>query len=176
MSAVIHQMVLRKRAASMQAEAATLERDAIIAGAKGDPGIVWRGAWDKATDYAAGDAVAYLGASYIAVAASIGERPKKAGGFWDVLAERGKDGKAGADGKAGLIAIGGGGGTDLDALPLTTGFVPQEIALKHNGQWVRVTWSEFVSMLGAPIPANTATVNGEAITVNGEFITVNPGA
>jgi hypothetical protein len=36
------------------------------AGAPGDPGLVWRGAWDAGTSYARNDAVEYSGSSYIA--------------------------------------------------------------------------------------------------------------
>lgn len=62
-------------------------------GDKGDPGLVWRGAWRRGTDYAPDDAVEHKGSSYVAIAASTGSEPPA--GSWDLLAKRGDDGMPG---------------------------------------------------------------------------------
>lgn len=176
MSATILQMVLRKRAAKAQAAAALTEREQIIADAKGEPGLRWRGKWVKGDDYLPGDAVEHAGSSYIATQPSAGQTPKLNSGFWDVLALKGKDGKAGANGRdGGVVVAGRGGGSELSSLQQVTHGAPQSVAVKVNGQWVQMKWSAFLSLLptGGGLPANTATVDGEAITVDGEYVTVN---
>ncbi len=173
MSAVIRQLVLRKRAAVAQAEADQLRHDQAVAAAKGEPGLSWRGEWAKDVEYAIGDAVSSKGSSYVAIAASQGERPP--GRSWDLLAAKGKDGKAGTDGKTGVVSIGGGkGGADLSSLPVATHGTPQAIAVKIAGAWVQMSWSAFFALLptGGGLPAGTVTVNGSAVTIDGEYVTI----
>ncbi len=173
MSAVIHQLVLRKRAVAAQIKADALARDEVIAQAKGEPGVIWRGQWDKNTEYVAGDAVGSKGSSYIALETSQGQRPP--GKSWDLLAEKGKDGKAGADGKNGVISIGSGkGGADLSSLPVVHTGTPQAVAVRIGGVWVQMQWAAFLALLptGGGLPAGTTTVNGAAVTVEGEYVTV----
>lgn len=177
MSGVIRQMVLQKRAARARGKAAEAERDAIIASAKGDPGLVWRGEWQKDVQYEVGDAVQRKGSSYIALAPSLDDAPPS--DAWDVLALKGKDGKAGADGKAGVIAFGGSSstGSDFDINTLPSGdpeVTPQAILVKQNDVWVQLSWTDFLSMIGStnPIPDNVVTVNGVPVTAGGEYVTV----
>lgn len=99
MSAVI--LALRKRAASAQAQAEAALRASVIAQAKEEIPVMfrgWRGEWDKDTDYEAGDTVGFDGSSYIAVENSKGAKPSKSD-KWNVIAKKGKDGKHGKDGK-----------------------------------------------------------------------------
>src|SRR5476649_421103 len=56
-------------------------------GLAGPAGMIWRGVWDAATTYAAGDAAARDGTSYIAMAPSVGDAPP--GVSWQLLAAAG---------------------------------------------------------------------------------------
>jgi YVTN family beta-propeller protein len=63
-----------------------------------DQGVNWKGAWSAVTAYLPGDAVSYLGASYLAVLASTNKVPTSNPTFWSVLAARGATGATGAQG------------------------------------------------------------------------------
>jgi len=56
-------------------------------GPQGPEGLVWRGAWSSATNYAIDDAVSYGSSSYIAIAASTNQTPSPASIYWNVLAQ-----------------------------------------------------------------------------------------
>ncbi len=78
-------------------------------GAQGDPGLLWRGTYNSGTNYAARDAVAYSGASYVSlVAGNAGNTPGAAGTTqWALLAAagaQGTQGTAGTNGAAGAAA------------------------------------------------------------------------
>lgn len=176
MSAVIRQMVLRKRAAAVREAANAAAFANIVAQAKGEPGLVWRGEWKKDTDYTAGDAVSRKGSSYIASADSINVAPPAAG--WDVLAQKGKDGKDGIHGAQGTIFVSGdGGGADLSALPLgQSDPAPTAIAVKQNGQWVQLGWLDFLVLINGPDPIpDQVTARGIGITVGGVPVMVTAG-
>ena len=64
-------------------------------GLDGEPGLVWRGFWDSDIEYHAGDAVNFLGASWIATETSTGMRPDVWPGRWDYLSQRGEKGDPG---------------------------------------------------------------------------------
>lgn len=64
-------------------------------GPQGDPGLVWLGAWDSGTSYEVDDAVENNGSSYICTAAHSNQEPPNAS-YWDLLAEKGDTGAAGA--------------------------------------------------------------------------------
>jgi hypothetical protein len=64
-------------------------------------GINWRDTWAKTTAYRAGDAVAYLGSSYLAVASSAGKDPAVSPAAWALLAARGGTGSRGPRGPRG---------------------------------------------------------------------------
>lgn len=62
-------------------------------------GLVPRGAYDNATDYAIGDSVDYLGSSYVMYSnAAAGNLPTDTD-FWQILAEKGTNGADGANGQ-----------------------------------------------------------------------------
>ena len=78
-------------------------------GAQGDPGLLWRGTYASGTNYAARDAVAYNGASYVSlVAGNVGNTPDAPGTTqWALLAAaglQGVQGVAGTNGAAGVAA------------------------------------------------------------------------
>lgn len=89
------------------------------AGEQGPPGddgaigLTWRAAWSSATAYVFGDAVARLGAAYIATAGSTNAAPESTPGSWDLLAAKGDPGAAGADGADGTPGADGEPGTTL---------------------------------------------------------------
>ena len=65
------------------------------AGAMGAPGLIWRGAWDGAVQYATNDAVSYSGSAYIAIANSRSTAPtgtSNSNAAWSLLASQGSTG------------------------------------------------------------------------------------
>ncbi|MBW4038346.1 MAG: collagen-like protein, partial [Acidobacteria bacterium] len=71
-------------------------------GTNGTPGLVWRGAWSSAGNYALNDAVSYGGTSYLSLTASnAGQRPDLYPANWAVLAAQGAAGATGAVGATG---------------------------------------------------------------------------
>ena len=64
-------------------------------------GISWRGVWSRSSAYRVGDAVAYLGSSYLAVRASEGQTPSGSSPDWALLAAQGGAGSQGPKGAAG---------------------------------------------------------------------------
>ncbi len=64
-------------------------------------GISWRGNWSRSSAYRVGDAVAYLGSSYLAVKASEGTTPSGSGPNWALLAAQGSAGSPGPKGATG---------------------------------------------------------------------------
>lgn len=76
------------------------------AGATGATGLqgpppAFHGDWLPAASYALGDAVAYLGSSYVALSANAGRQPDMSPVYWGTLAA-GADGPAGSTGATGL--------------------------------------------------------------------------
>jgi hypothetical protein len=63
----------------------------------------WRGAWAVGTAYAINDGVSQEGSSYIAIAANTGSQPPSAN--WNLLAQQGAAGTAGAQGPPGPQAV-----------------------------------------------------------------------
>lgn len=71
------------------------------AGPQGLAGLSYRNSWDMGSMYAAGDVVSRSGASYVAIALSVGQDPAITPASWGVLSDRGATGPAGATGAAG---------------------------------------------------------------------------
>lgn len=85
----------RARAAAAQATGARLEA---IERSLADRGLTlrrWRGPWDAAVDYLAGDGVQADGSSWIALKNNRNSRPSKANEDWDLLAAKGERGPPG---------------------------------------------------------------------------------
>ena len=80
-------------------------------GDTGERGFVWRGAWSALTAYAIGDAVSYLGSSYVAPSTQgvSGSQniPGTAGVNWALLAQKGDQGIQGVQGVRGLQGVTG---------------------------------------------------------------------
>lgn len=80
-------------------------------GNTGERGLVWRGAWSALTAYAIGDAVSYLGSSYVAPSTQgvSGSQniPGTAGVNWALLAQKGDQGIQGVQGVRGLQGVTG---------------------------------------------------------------------
>jgi chitodextrinase len=70
-------------------------------GSQGDPGLNWRGAWDSTVAYAASDAVAYNGSSWVATQSTTNSAPDSGSGDWEMLAQKGDTGPQGATGATG---------------------------------------------------------------------------
>lgn len=90
---------------------------------------------------------------------------------------KGESGKDGTNTVARVVAsVGGnnsGGNFDIDLLPGATSALPEEFIVRQDGAWVRASYAQMAMWLGGGgLPANVATVAGEAITVGGEFVTV----
>jgi hypothetical protein len=79
-------------------------------GPAGDAELTWRGAWDRAVPYQAGDVVSYDGSSYRAkVDVPPNIPPAEVSIFWDLVARKGDDGAPGIT--IGGVGSGGGSGS-----------------------------------------------------------------
>lgn len=99
-----------------------------VAGSDGTDGVdgtsfIFLGDYNPVTPYIAGDAVAYLGSSYIAKGATTGNLPTNAT-YWDVLAQRG------ADGAGTVVAVTSTLGLTVDASDPTVPIV--NLAIEEN--------------------------------------------
>ena len=68
-----------------------------VAGEKGEPGIVWKGEYNSSHGYLIGDAVEYVGSSYVCVENNGGSEPSVSPSeasqtAWQLLASAGKNG------------------------------------------------------------------------------------
>jgi len=110
-------------------------------GEEGEPGadgqgLNWRGAWRPGTTYHGPednpekpshyDAVSHNGSSWLALTTTT-ERPRTGSSAWDLLAEKGKDGKAGQDGQRVVVVGGGGGGASATVTGQIDGGTPSSI-------------------------------------------------
>lgn len=86
--------------AETDAEAAAMAAAASAAQVEGAK-LIWRSDWSGATAYAANDAVAHDGASWICIQAHINQEPPSAT-YWDVLAAKGVQGDQGIQGEQGI--------------------------------------------------------------------------
>ncbi|HRP29362.1 MAG TPA: hypothetical protein PLG77_13110 [Burkholderiaceae bacterium] len=71
------------------------------------------------------------------------EKPSGSWGEWSDL--RGPQGYAGGGGVIG-------GAFDLDSLPSGDASTPTEIVLKQHGAWFRVSWANFLALIGVASP------------------------
>lgn len=152
MSAVIRQLVMRKRAGEAQAKLNIAARDAVIAqakGAKGEPGEDGRGI--VKTEIIGGDLV-------------ITYTDKKKQNVGKVVGQT-------------IIGSGGAGGFDLNSLPPASAESPQALAVKVDGTWVQYTWQAFLALIGSTggTTPTVVQVNGSAVTMNGQTVTINSG-
>jgi hypothetical protein len=72
-----------------------------VPGPQGPP-VTFQSEWLIGTSYAVGDAVAYLGSSYVALSANVGREPDTTPQYWGLLAAAGSVGPAGATGLTGM--------------------------------------------------------------------------
>lgn len=66
-----------------------------LQGKAGPPGVVWRGTWSAAIQYAAKDLVTYQGQTWLAVLANSNTTPSDASSAWSIFARAGADGNDG---------------------------------------------------------------------------------
>jgi hypothetical protein len=85
-------------------------------GPQGPPNM-FRGAWNNATSYAAGDAVSFGGSSYVSLSGSNMGNSPSSGGPWAVLAQQGSPGTTGPAGPSGPSGPPGGVGSGGPAGP-----------------------------------------------------------
>jgi YVTN family beta-propeller protein len=104
-----------------------------------DQGVNWKGAWSSVTAYLPGDAVSYLGASYLATLASTNKVPSSNPTSWAVLAAKGATGPQGPGtpqlSKANIAKL----RWDLDPArgrTVTVGNTPQYAAFDGTNIWV----------------------------------------
>lgn len=63
-----------------------------LVGKQGDPGLVWRGQWQRTVTYQANDVVGHRGSSWVALREVIGVEPSLSSTAWDLVAKAGTDG------------------------------------------------------------------------------------
>lgn len=120
-----------------------------LTGATGRAGMVWRGAYDPATSYAAGDAVSYRGGSYASNAdTNVGNTPGVSNA-WTMLAAKGDDGAAGATGATGASGL----AASVQVGTVTTGTAGSPAQVQNVG-------SASAAVLNFTIPAGAAGTNG----------------
>ncbi len=126
-------------------------------GAQGDPGLLWRGTYNSGINYAARDAVAYNGASYVSlIAVNVGNTPGAAGNTeWALLAAAGAQGTQGAAGTNG--AAGAASTVAVDSV--VTGAPGSAAAVQNVGTGTAARFS-FTIPQGATGTAGTAGIPG----------------
>jgi hypothetical protein len=92
-------------------------------GAPGPPGMTFRGAWITGYGYAANDAVAFGGSTYLAQVSNSSSEPDLYPQVWAVLAQAGATGPSGPTGTAAAVAIG----------TVTTGAAGSQAAVTNSG-------------------------------------------
>jgi hypothetical protein len=75
-------------------------------GPAGAVGMNFVGAWNQTTHYSVNDAVTFAGSTYLAQAQNTNAEPDMFPGDWDVVAQAGEMGPAGAPGSAATVAVG----------------------------------------------------------------------
>lgn len=154
MSALVRQLVLRKRAAETEAKANAERYARLLAEAKGEDGRIPAHEWD-------GTRLRF-------------ENPDGTWGEWVDL--RGRKGEKGDKGADGVSFVGGGGArfnpAALDPLP-GAAQATDYLVLEREGVAYRVSIAQLQDILGGGgLPANVATVNGAPLTVDGAYVTV----
>jgi hypothetical protein len=72
--------------------------------------------------------------------------------------------------------VGGGGVAyvespfDIDSLPIGDETTPEEIVVKQNGIWVRITWDQFMTLIGTPSEPLALSLNGDPLSLNGDAL------
>ena len=158
MSAVIRQLVLRKRMVEADAESFAARRDQIVDEAKGDKG-------DK------GDTGPMPDHQWKGTKLRFQKQDGEWGKFVDLKGKPGEDGKK-------VVVVGGGGGSSsnnsgfdlstLDPLP-SAPVLTDYLMLMRDGMPYRVTIAELQSIF-APDPASAVLIDDTLIRVNGELV------
>lgn len=158
MSAVIRQMVARKRAAAADRQAFIAERDKIVAESRGADGKTPAHEWD-------GTRLRF-------------EQPDGSWGEWVDL--RGKKGANGDRGAEGVTVVTGGGGAKFDPATLDILQVVPTLSdfllLERDGVSYRVRLDQLAALFGGTVPESAVRVNDAPIYVNGDYVTVTRGA
>lgn len=160
MSAVIRQLVARKRMVDADRAAFEARRDQIIEAAKGEKG-------DK------GDPGPMPDHEWKGTKLRFTKPDGTWGKFKEVRGPKGDDGK-----QVVVVAGGGGGGAGLDVLPPASSGEPQAVAVLMAGAWVKLSWPAFMSVvagaidMGTPMSRRTDFV-GTTVIYSGEAA---PGA
>lgn len=147
MSAVIRQMVSRKRAVVAESEAFDRRSAEIIAAAKGQPGDPgpagpipkheWKGSKLRF------------------------EQPDGKWGKWtDLKGPRGDDGNSGTV----IVRQGGAGSNGLEQLAESvSGAIPTDFAVLQDGQWVRLSWPAFAEIIMNALGTAVASGSGDIL-------------
>ena len=77
---------------------------------KDGEGFLWRGTWSPAVSYDKNDIVFYQGSSYIARGQTKGQNPRNEKANWNLVAQKGEDGRDGVSRGGGSAGQSGGGG------------------------------------------------------------------
>lgn len=137
-----------------------------LQGKQGPVGVVWRGAWSPAIQYAVRDAVSFEGSSWYAVVASTDEEPGS-GTNWSLLARVGQTGQTGS----GFVWRG--------AWVIGASYVVSDVVAYAGSSWLAVSdntgdapsdtsssWELFVSRgeTGALVGRGTGTVTSPVLS------------
>jgi len=112
-------------------------------GPAGAVGVSYKGAWVASTGYVANEAVVFGGATYLALATSLGSEPDLNPTLWGILAQAGGAGPTGAAGAAATVSVG----------TVTTGAPGTQATVTNSGTANAV-------VLNFTIPQGAAGANG----------------
>lgn len=155
MSALIRQMVIRRRAAVAGAQAEAARVAALLANAKGDPG--------KPGDQGRkGDMPDH---EWQGTRLRFQKPDGRWGEFVDLRGERGRDGRS--------VVLGGGGRRFDPATlaPAATLPAPDEILVRQDGALVRATLAQLVGWIGG-IPGSTGVYVGSRVVAGDDRVIV----
>lgn len=156
MSALIRQMVIRRRAAVAGAQAEAARVAALLANAKGDPG-------DPGAPGRKGDMPDH---EWQGTRLRFQKPDGRWGEFVDLRGEKGRDGRS---------VVLGGGGRRFDPATLAPAAAtpaPDEVLVQQNGALVRATWAQLVGWIGGVAPASTGVYIGSRVVAGDDRVIV----
>lgn len=151
MSALIRQMVIRRRAAVAGAQAEAARVAALLASAKGDPG-------EQRAEGSKGDMPDH---EWQGTRLRFQKPDGRWGEFVDLRGQKGRDGRS--------VVLGGGGRRFDPATlaPAAAAPAPEEFLVQQNGALVRATWAQLVGWIGGLAPSSPGVLVGSSRVMSG---------
>jgi hypothetical protein len=98
-------------------------------------------------------------------------RFEKADGTWGKFVDL--RGPPGLNGGGGIVQIESDAPPfDIDSLPIGDTSTPEEIVVKQHGIWVRITWDQFMDMVGVPQVPLDLSLDGDLLSLDGDQLSL----